>query len=146
MSTIWAGCTCTPMASRLSISTPVIRSTSPAGTSSRVTIRLATASVCTAPSGDIDHLAQRFVEFSAVHIFVRYAGHQLTEAEAAEAVGTVRRLRPLAQSVVDAELARAMRSEATKLLDAAVAGPLRQLVDDAFEDGAPAGGQGLTDT
>ena len=96
--------------------------------------------------GDIDHLAQRFVEFSAVHIFVRYAGHQLTEAESAEAVGTVRRLRPLAQSVVDAELARAMRSEATKLLDAAVAGPLRQLVDDAFEDGAPAGGQGLTDT
>ena len=84
--------------------------------------------------GDIDHLARRFVEFSAVHIFVRYAGHQLTDAEAAEAVGTVRRLRPLAQSVVDAELARAMRSEATKLLDAAVAGPLRQLVRDGFDD------------
>jgi DNA-binding transcriptional MerR regulator len=86
--------------------------------------------------GDIDHLARRFVEFSAVHIFVRYAGHQLTDAEAAEAVGTVRRLRPLAQSVVDAELARAMRSEATKLLDAAVAGPLRQLLGEGLDDPA----------
>ena len=84
--------------------------------------------------GDIDHLARRFVEFSAVHIFVRYAGHQLTDTEAAEAVGTVRRLRPLAQAAVDAELARAMRSEATKLLDAAVTGPLRQLVSDGFDD------------
>jgi DNA-binding transcriptional MerR regulator len=77
---------------------------------------------------DIDHLARRFVEFSAVHIFVRYAGHQLTDEEAAEAVGTVRRLRPLARSVVDAELARAMQVEATRLLDAAVTGPLRELV------------------
>ncbi|MEY9964462.1 DNA-binding transcriptional MerR regulator [Streptacidiphilus sp. MAP12-16] len=78
--------------------------------------------------GDIGHLARRFVEFSAVHIFVRYAGHQLTDAEAAEAVGTVRRLRPLAQSAVDAELARSMRLEATRMLDAAVSGPLRGLV------------------
>jgi DNA-binding transcriptional MerR regulator len=74
---------------------------------------------------DIGHLARRFVEFSAIHVFVRYAGHQLTDAEAAEAVGTVRRLRPLARSAVDAELARAMRLEATRLLDAAVSGPLR---------------------
>ncbi|WP_182445619.1 MerR family transcriptional regulator [Streptacidiphilus sp. PB12-B1b] len=108
--------------------------------------------------GDIDHLARRFVEFSAVHIFVRYAGHQLTDEEAAEAVGTVRRLRPLAQSVVDAELARAMRSEATRLLDAAVAGPLRELVGKELggresavrepavrESGGPAR-QGLTET
>ena len=79
--------------------------------------------------GDIGHLARRFVEFSAVHIFVRYAGHPLTDAEAAEAVGTVRRLRPLARSAVDAELARAMRVEATRLLDSAVAGPLRELVE-----------------
>ena len=78
--------------------------------------------------GDIGHLARRFVEFSAVHIFARYAGHQLTDAEAAEAVGTVRRLRPLAQSAVDAELARSMRLEATRMLDAAVSGPLRGLV------------------
>ena len=74
---------------------------------------------------DIGHLARRFVEFSAIHVFVRYAGHQLTDAEAAEAVGTVRRLRPLARAAVDAELARAMRLEATRLLDAAVSGPLR---------------------
>ncbi|MFC1414833.1 MerR family transcriptional regulator [Streptacidiphilus sp. N1-12] len=77
---------------------------------------------------DITHLARRFVEFSAIHIFVRYAGHQLTDQEAVEAVGTVRRLRPLARAAVDAELARAMRLEATRLLDAAVAGPLRELV------------------
>jgi signal transduction histidine kinase len=89
--------------------------------------------------GDIDHLARRFVEFSAVHIFARYAGHQLTDEEAVEALGTVRRLRPLAQSVVDAELARAMRTEATRLLDAAVAGPLRDLVGQELAgDGTPA--------
>ncbi len=81
---------------------------------------------------DIGHLARRFVEFSAVHIFVRYAGHQLTDDEAAEAVGTVRRLRPLARTAVDAELARAMRLEATRLLDAAVTGPLRELVRGEF--------------
>lgn len=74
---------------------------------------------------DIGHLARRFVEFSAVHVFVRYAGHPLSDAEAAEAVGTVRRLRPLARSAVDVELARAMRVEATRLLEAAVSGPLR---------------------
>nr|WP_084717937.1 MerR family transcriptional regulator [Streptacidiphilus carbonis] len=90
--------------------------------------------------GDIDHLARRFVEFSAIHVFVRYAGHQLDNAEAAEAIGTVRRLRPLAQSVVDAELARAMRVEATKLLDAAVTGPLRDLVQHELGGGADSGG------
>lgn len=90
--------------------------------------------------GDIDHLARRFVEFSAIHVFVRYAGHQLGDAEAAEAIGTVRRLRPLAQSVVDAELARAMRAEATRLLDAAVSGPLRELVQDELGGGPDAGG------
>jgi DNA-binding transcriptional MerR regulator len=111
--------------------------------------------------GDIDHLARRFVEFSAVHVFARYAGHPLTDSEAAEALGTVRRLRPLAQSVVDAELARAMRTEATRLLDAAVTGPLRGLVadelatDELATDGLAADGsaaersvqpQGLTET
>jgi DNA-binding transcriptional MerR regulator len=106
--------------------------------------------------GDIDHLARRFVEFSAIHVFVRYAGHQLGDAEAAEAIGTVRRLRPLAQSVVDAELARAMRVEATRLLDAAVSGPLREMVqqelggvvsDAAVSDAAVSEtAQGLADT
>jgi DNA-binding transcriptional MerR regulator len=82
--------------------------------------------------GDIGHVARRFVEFSAVHVFARYAGHRLTDAEAAETLGTVRRLRPLSQAVVDAELARAMRLEAARLLEAAVAtsaaGPLRELL------------------
>ncbi|MEZ0089671.1 DNA-binding transcriptional MerR regulator [Streptacidiphilus sp. EB129] len=77
-------------------------------------------------------MARRFVEFSAVHVFARYAGHHLSDAEAGEAVGTVRRLRPLAQAVVDAELGRAMRLEATRLLRAAVElsgdGPLRDLL------------------
>nr|WP_134005663.1 MerR family transcriptional regulator [Streptomyces sp. 846.5] len=95
--------------------------------------------------GDIDHLARRFVEFSAIHVFVRYAGHQLGDAEAAEAIGTVRRLRPLAQSVVDAELARAMRVEATRLLEAAVSGPLREMVEHEL-GGEPAPAQGLADT
>ena len=91
--------------------------------------------------GDIGHLARRFVEFSAVHIFGRYAGHRLTDDEAAEAIGTVRRLRPLARSAVDAELARAMRLEATRLLDTAVTEPLRGLVREEF---APP--HGFTDT
>ncbi|MFE6737364.1 MerR family transcriptional regulator [Streptomyces tubercidicus] len=40
----------------------------------------------------------------------------LTEAEAAEAATLVRRLRPLAQQTIDAELARAMRTLATRSL------------------------------
>jgi DNA-binding transcriptional MerR regulator len=79
---------------------------------------------------DIGHLARRFVEFSAVEVFARYLGPTpLTDADAARAAEAVRRLRPLAQAAVDAELARAMRQEATKLLEASV-----QTLPDALRD------------
>jgi len=50
-------------------------------------------------------------------VFARYLGeHPPTDAEAAEAASLVRRLRPLAQQTVDAELARAMQLFATRQL------------------------------
>ncbi|WP_243639261.1 MerR family transcriptional regulator [Streptacidiphilus pinicola] len=71
---------------------------------------------------DVEHLARRFVHFAAVEVFPRYVGAgPLDDADAARAAEAVRRLRPLAQAVVDAELARAMRNEATLLLEASVA-------------------------
>lgn len=71
---------------------------------------------------DMEHLARRFVHFAAVEVFPRYVGDgPLDDADAARAAEAVRRLRPLAQAVVDAELARAMRNEATLLLEASVA-------------------------
>ncbi|WP_051944681.1 MerR family transcriptional regulator [Streptacidiphilus rugosus] len=79
---------------------------------------------------DMGHLARRFVEFSAVQVFARYVGATpLSDEDAARAAEAVRRLRPLAQAAVDAELARAMRREATLLLEASVATlpePLRE--------------------
>jgi DNA-binding transcriptional MerR regulator len=68
--------------------------------------------------GQIEHIAARFLDFTTEHVFARYlSGHQPTsEAETAEAAALVRRLRPLAQQSVDAELARAMRSLATRHL------------------------------
>ncbi|MFD5842664.1 MerR family transcriptional regulator [Streptomyces chartreusis] len=61
--------------------------------------------------GQVEHIAARFLEFTTEHVFARYLDgpHRPTEAEAAEAASLVRRLRPLAQHTVDAELARAMR-------------------------------------
>lgn len=60
--------------------------------------------------GQVEHIAERFMEFTTEHVFARYLGHHPpTEADAAEAVSLVRRLRPLARQTVDAELARAMR-------------------------------------
>ncbi|MDG5806972.1 MerR family transcriptional regulator [Streptomyces ossamyceticus] len=66
----------------------------------------------------IEHIAARFLDFTTEHVFARYlSGHQPpSEAETAEAAALVRRLRPLAQQSVDAELARAMRSLATRHL------------------------------
>ncbi|MEV7319895.1 MerR family transcriptional regulator [Streptomyces sp. NPDC093970] len=64
----------------------------------------------------VEHIAARFLEFTAEHVFARYLddpGHR-TDAQAAEAASLVRRLRPLAQHTVDAELARAMRLFATR--------------------------------
>ncbi len=67
--------------------------------------------------GQVEHIASRFLEFTTEHVFARYLGHRPpTDADAAEAASLVRRLRPLAQQTVDAELARAMRTFATQHL------------------------------
>ncbi|MGW2086974.1 MerR family transcriptional regulator [Streptomyces sp. NPDC001880] len=64
--------------------------------------------------GQVEQIALRFLEFTTEHVFARYLGHRPpTDSEAAEAAAMVRRLRPLAQQTVDAELARAMRLFAT---------------------------------
>jgi DNA-binding transcriptional MerR regulator len=67
--------------------------------------------------GQVEHIAARFLEFTSEHVFARYLGHTPpTDEDAAEAAALVRRLRPLAQQSVDAELARAMRLFATRHL------------------------------
>ncbi|WP_267243519.1 MerR family transcriptional regulator [Streptomyces sp. PR69] len=67
--------------------------------------------------GQVEHIASRFLEFTTEHVFARYLGHRPpTDADATEAAALVRRLRPLAQQTVDAELARAMRMFATRHL------------------------------
>ncbi|MER5982748.1 MerR family transcriptional regulator [Streptomyces sp. NPDC001787] len=67
--------------------------------------------------GQVEHIASRFLEFTTEHVFARYLGHRPPkDADAAEAASMVRRLRPLAQQTVDAELARAMRTFATRHL------------------------------
>lgn len=68
--------------------------------------------------GHVEQIATRFLEFTTEHVFARYLGHRPpTDADAAEAASMVRRLRPLAQQTVDAELARAMRTFATRHLE-----------------------------
>ncbi|MER5211373.1 MerR family transcriptional regulator [Streptomyces sp. NPDC002838] len=66
----------------------------------------------------VEHIAGRFLEFTTEHVFARYLDgtHRPTDADAAEAASLVRRLRPLAQQTVDAELARAMRLFAVRNL------------------------------
>lgn len=68
--------------------------------------------------GQVEHIAARFLEFTTEHVFARYLDgpHHPTDADAAEAASLVRRLRPLAQQTVDAELARAMRLLAVRHL------------------------------
>ncbi|MFF2603695.1 MerR family transcriptional regulator [Streptomyces californicus] len=67
--------------------------------------------------GQVEHIAARFLEFTTEHVFARYLGHRPpTDSDAAEAASLVRRLRPLAQQTVEAELARAMRTFATRHL------------------------------
>ncbi|MFD3727935.1 MerR family transcriptional regulator [Streptomyces sp. NPDC058671] len=67
--------------------------------------------------GQVEHIAARFLEFTTEHVFARYLEHRPpTDADAVEAATMVRRLRPLAQQTVDAELARAMRVSATRHL------------------------------
>lgn len=68
--------------------------------------------------GQVEQIASRFLEFTTEHVFARYLGHRPpTDAEAADAASMVRRLRPMAQQTVDAELARAMRTFATRHLE-----------------------------
>jgi hypothetical protein len=66
----------------------------------------------------VEHIARRFLEFTTEHVFARYLDgpHRPTDADAAAAASLVRRLRPLAQQTVDAELARAMRLLAVRHL------------------------------
>ncbi|MER6845122.1 MerR family transcriptional regulator [Streptomyces platensis] len=66
--------------------------------------------------GQVEHIAARFLDFTTEHVFQQFLDHPPTEAEAAEAAALVRRLRPLAQQTIDAELARAMRTLATRYL------------------------------
>ncbi|MEV6016604.1 MerR family transcriptional regulator [Streptomyces sp. NPDC051997] len=76
--------------------------------------------------GQVEHIASRFLEFTTEHVFARYLGERPpSDAQAAEAASLVRRLRPLAQQAVDAELARAMRHFATRHLSRQLAaGPV----------------------
>ncbi|MBY8879184.1 MerR family transcriptional regulator [Streptomyces sp. PLK6-54] len=62
----------------------------------------------------VEHISERFLEFTTEYVFQRFLHHPPSDAEAEEAAGLVRRLRPLAQQTVDAELARAMRQRATE--------------------------------
>ncbi|WP_329134012.1 MerR family transcriptional regulator [Streptomyces sp. NBC_01476] len=62
----------------------------------------------------VEHISERFLEFTTEYVFQRFLQHPPTDAEATEAAGLIRRLRPLAQQTVDAELARAMRTRATE--------------------------------
>ncbi|MFJ9004889.1 MerR family transcriptional regulator [Streptomyces canus] len=68
--------------------------------------------------GQVEHIAARFLEFTTEHVFARYlqGPRRPTDTEATEAASLVRRLRPLAQQTVDAELARAMRTLAVRHL------------------------------
>ncbi|MEV3907682.1 MerR family transcriptional regulator [Streptomyces canus] len=68
--------------------------------------------------GQVEHIAARFLEFTTEHVFARYleGPHRPTDTDATEAASLVRRLRPLAQQTVDAELARAMRTLAVRHL------------------------------
>ncbi|MCZ0988195.1 MerR family transcriptional regulator [Streptomyces diastatochromogenes] len=68
--------------------------------------------------GQMEHIAARFLEFTTEYVFARYLDDPThrTDAHAAEAASLVRRLRPLAQQTVDAELARAMRAFAVQHL------------------------------
>ncbi|WP_314176211.1 MerR family transcriptional regulator [Streptomyces winkii] len=64
----------------------------------------------------VEHIAARFMDFTDQHIFGRCPHTRPSDEEATEAAGLVRRLRPLAKQTVDAELARAMRTFASRSL------------------------------
>ncbi|MGA4877597.1 MerR family transcriptional regulator [Streptomyces lydicamycinicus] len=93
--------------------------------------------------GQVEHIAARFLDFTTEHVFQQFLDHPPTEAEAAEAATLVRRLRPLAQQTIDAELARAMRTLATRYLRHHLSEALptepRRPAETAGEAGAAAG-------
>ncbi|GHF42761.1 hypothetical protein GCM10010218_24940 [Streptomyces mashuensis] len=64
----------------------------------------------------VEHIAARFLDLTSEHVFHQFFGHPPSDEEALEAASLVRRLRPLAQQTLDAELARAMRLLATRHL------------------------------
>ncbi|MDI5970493.1 MerR family transcriptional regulator [Streptomyces sp. SL13] len=66
--------------------------------------------------GHVEHIAERFMEFTVEYVFQRFLDHTPTDAEATEAASLVRRLRPLAQQTIDAELARAMHTLTTRMM------------------------------
>ncbi|MFF9480517.1 MerR family transcriptional regulator [Streptomyces sp. NPDC014733] len=72
----------------------------------------------------VEHIASRFLDFTTEHVFQPFLDRPPTEAAAAEAAELVRRLRPLARQTIDAELARAMRTLATRHLRQHLAGAL----------------------
>ncbi|MFD9813123.1 MerR family transcriptional regulator [Streptomyces sp. NPDC059080] len=72
----------------------------------------------------VEHFASRFLDFTTEHVFQPFLDHPPTEAAAAEAAALIRRLRPLARQTIDAELARAMRTLATRHLRRHLAGAL----------------------
>ncbi|MFD8735862.1 MerR family transcriptional regulator [Streptomyces sp. NPDC059618] len=91
--------------------------------------------------GQVQHIASRFLEFTTEHVFARYLGERPpSDAETAEAASLVRRLRPLAQQAVDAELARAMRHFANRHLSRQLAaGPVPMEPENARPVRLPAG-------
>ncbi|MBM9506008.1 MerR family transcriptional regulator [Streptomyces sp. KK5PA1] len=64
--------------------------------------------------GQVEHISERFLRFTTEYVFRRFLDHPPTDAEAEEATGLVRRLRPLARQTLDAELARAMGKGASE--------------------------------
>ncbi|MFC4034092.1 MerR family transcriptional regulator [Streptomyces polygonati] len=80
----------------------------------------------------VEHISERFLEFTTEYVFQRFLRHPPTDAEAEEAAELIRRLRPLAQQTVDAELARAMRTRATE--------HIRRHLGDALPPAEPAPG------
>jgi DNA-binding transcriptional MerR regulator len=75
--------------------------------------------------GQVEHISERFLSFTAEYVFPRFFDRPPGEADPAEAAALIRRLRPLAQQTVDAELARAMRLRATERIRRHLAEPAR---------------------
>ncbi|MFI9204157.1 MerR family transcriptional regulator [Streptomyces sp. NPDC053048] len=90
----------------------------------------------------VEHIAASFLDFTTEHVFHQYLDHPPSDEEAAEAASLVRRLRPLAQQTVDAELARAMRTLATRYLRDRLGAVTAAVDDDVPGEGAGRAGTG----